>query len=77
LSWIQRLIMTAAPQAWGEAIRRESENWLLRCPECGHGRSVWSAGGVRFKAASTRRKVWGYCPQCGQKRNLSLEYDEK
>jgi hypothetical protein len=77
MTLVQRLVMAIAPKSWGRAIREESERWLLRCPECRQARSVWEAGGIRFKALSVRRQVWAYCPQCGRSRAMSLAYVEK
>lgn len=41
--------------------------------ECGFSISVWEAGGVRWKAASKKKRVLGHCPTCGQMKMLRLE----
>ena len=44
-------------------IEAESRSWMVRCPSCGHEISVWEAGGMRYKARGTPRKL-GRCTQC-------------
>lgn len=46
------------------AMEAESRLWMAQCP-CGHGRSVWEMGGIRYKASGQSR-VRAKCPQCGQ-----------
>jgi len=64
MSFIQSVLTTIFPKSWGEAMRAESLEWMLRCP-CGHERSIWELGGIRWKAAGNPRR-WTHCPQCGQ-----------
>lgn len=45
------------------ALEAESREWLVRCPACGHARSVWDLGGVRYKAHGTKR-IFRRCPAC-------------
>jgi len=47
------------------AMEAESRGWLLVCPHCGFERSVWSTGGVRYKASGSGR-VGRTCARCGQ-----------
>lgn len=61
---VQRLITAVIPKRWAAALEAESRRWMMRCP-CGHERSVWEAGGIRYKAAGNPRR-WLPCPQCGQ-----------
>jgi hypothetical protein len=69
---LQRLLITLLPRAWASAIEAESRAWLLRCSECGTARSVWERGGMRFKAASTRRKMMLWCEHCERMHLMEL-----
>lgn len=76
MSFVQQFVTTILPKSWRQAIRHESQNWLLRCPACGFIHSVWDLGGIRFKAASSNKKVRARCPHCSQISMMSLEYRE-
>ncbi len=73
MTFIQKLVITLLPKRWSEAIQTESQSWLLRCSSCGTTRSVWEAGGIRFKAASVGKRTLVWCAQCGQPRLMSVE----
>lgn len=45
-------------------MEAESRSWIVRC-ECGHARSIWDLGGIRWKAAGNPRKYM-LCPSCGK-----------
>jgi len=62
MSSLQRFFLRIFPRAWGEAMEASSRNWLLHCP-CGHERSVWETGGIRW-GASGKTALWGRCPGC-------------
>jgi len=55
-------------------IEAESRSWILTCSSCGHQRSYWEIGGVRFKAASAGKKVRVGCPACGRKGMHAVEW---
>lgn len=61
---LQRLLTAIFPRRWAEDMEAESRTWMMRCP-CGAERSIWDAGGIRWKAAGTKRTLMR-CPQCGQ-----------
>lgn len=64
MSFIQNLLRKVVPAKWSADMEKESRAWMLRCP-CGHEKSVWDWGGIRWKAAGTpKRKL--PCPACGQ-----------
>ena len=65
MSRIQRLLMKVLPASWAEDMRADSQAWKLRCP-CGHERSFWEIGGVRWKAYGNSR-LWMRCPRCGKR----------
>lgn len=46
-------------------MEAESREWLVRCPACGHERSIWELGGVRYKARGTKW-IFRRCPACHQ-----------
>jgi hypothetical protein len=73
MTLIQRLVVSLLPKRWSDAIRTESQSWLLSCSVCGVTRSVWDMGGIRYKAASTGRRVVVWCGQCKKFREMSLE----
>jgi hypothetical protein len=57
-------IVALLPKRWAEALRVESEKWVLTCPVCGTVRSVWDIGGVKYKGYA-RGKITGiYCTTC-------------
>lgn len=64
MSGTQRLLTRFVPRSWAAAMEAESKTWLVRCLNCGHERSVWAMGGVRWKASGTSR-VHVRCPNCG------------
>lgn len=76
MTFIQKLVMTILPKSWSHAIQRESQNWLLRCPACDAVHSVWELGGIRYKAATSSKKVRAKCPQCTQISMMSMEFKE-
>lgn len=59
MSWLQELFGRLSP---GEA---ESREWMIRCPRCDAERSMWEAGGVRYKAAG-RKRTLARCRACGR-----------
>ena len=52
-------------------IERESREWMVSCTTCGRERSVWSTGGIRWKAIGEKRTA-GFCSQCGTIRVLRI-----
>ena len=65
MSAIQKLFAAfLSPQAAAD-MESESRRWLVQCPSCGHARSIWELGGIRWKAAGNPRK-YVVCPQCGK-----------
>lgn len=74
MTFIQKLVTNLLPAKWAADIQAESQGWLLRCPTCGTARSVWEMGGIRYKASAKGRTVYAMCPTCGQRQNMSLEW---
>ena len=64
MSFIQKLLIGVLPEASAKSMEAESREWMCTCP-CGHTRSVWDLGGIRWKAAGNPRRRLK-CPNCGQ-----------
>ncbi len=65
MSGIQKFFAAIMPRRWAESMEAHSRSWMVRC-SCGHARSVWDIGGIRWKAAG-RPRWYMKCPQCGQR----------
>lgn len=65
LSGVQKLALGAVSAETAAEIEAQSRSWMIRCPHCGFERSVWDAGGVRYKAAGTKRQRMT-CANCGR-----------
>ncbi|MGH2829694.1 MAG: hypothetical protein ACRDJM_04355 [Actinomycetota bacterium] len=64
VSRMQRFVLGLMPRSKAAAAEAESRRWIMRCLACDAERSVWDAGGIRYKAAGTpRRKM--RCHSCG------------
>ena len=64
MTTLQRFLVSIVPETWARSMEKESRLWMIRC-SCGHERSVWDAGGIRWKAFGNPRRYL-YCPRCGQ-----------
>lgn len=64
MSSIQKFLLTILPDAWAKSMEAESREWMHICP-CGHARSSWELGGVRWGAAGKPRRLL-MCPSCGK-----------
>lgn len=71
---IQKIFLKVLPQTWADDMRKESEGWKIRCEICGGSRSVWEAGGIRWKAASVAKKTRIHCPQCNTMRSADMVF---
>ncbi len=67
MSFSQRIAERFTSARRFAAMERESREWILTCPECGHERDVWEIGGIRHKAASKEKRMGARCPACGKK----------
>ncbi|MFN3218814.1 MAG: hypothetical protein ACE367_20145 [Acidimicrobiales bacterium] len=66
---IQRFIR-ARSGSNAAAVEAESRAWHIQCPVCSTSKSIWDLGGVRYKAASTGKRIRGHCSTCGTRRWL-------
>lgn len=72
MNWLQRLVIGVVPRSWGEAIEAESRTWIFRCSQCGHERSLWALGGMRWKSTKPTQHYRVRCPQCQQRGRHTL-----
>lgn len=66
MTLVQKTFVALLPKKWAESMEAESRAWMARC-SCGFERSLWEAGGIRWKAAG-KAHCYLSCPQCGQSR---------
>lgn len=62
---VQHLAKKLLPEKTAAAMEAESRQWRVVCA-CGHDRSIWDLGGIRYKAAGNPRKLMK-CPACGKR----------
>lgn len=74
-SFPQKLFKAILPSAQFEEMKKESMAWTIQCSNCKYETSVWSQGGVRWKAAGNPR-VFRICKNCNQ-RNWQLIYKKE
>ncbi|MEM8741265.1 MAG: hypothetical protein AAGE13_07175 [Pseudomonadota bacterium] len=64
MSVFRRLILRFMSPKTRARAEAESRAWIATCPACGHERSVWEMGGLRYGASGAPR--WRLtCPACG------------
>ncbi len=73
MTTIQRFFTAVLPQKWADDMRAESQAWRIRCCGCGASRSIWDAGGIRWKAASVSKRTLVRCSHCGGLRAAVIE----
>ena len=62
LSPAQRLL-TLLLFPFAGSMERESRSWMATC-RCGHSKSIWERGGIRWLAAGEPRRL-AFCDSCG------------
>ena len=67
---LRNLIKKIAPRLAFE-MEQESQQWMIQCPTCGNEKSVWEAGGTRYKGYGTKRTL-GKCSTCNKMRWLRI-----
>jgi transposase-like protein len=63
LSVPQRIMKFFSSEKRFEAIKKESMEWQVECPECKAYTSIWDLGGVRYRDAGNP-KMRLKCPKC-------------
>lgn len=76
-SRIQRLFRRLLPRPRFEAMAADSHRWKVRCLTCGHERSIWELGGIRWGASSSGKRVLVRCPRCGRLRCASVTKSDR
>ena len=66
MGWLSRFITRNMDRNLAQEMEAESRQWHLQCPKCGHSKSVWELGGLRYKASGSK-SVLGRCSGCGGK----------
>ena len=64
MSAIQSFFKAILPRSWAADMEAQSRAWKMRCP-CGCEKSVWEAGGIRWKATGNPKRRMK-CPACGE-----------
>jgi hypothetical protein len=64
-SFTQKFLQAILPYSLFEDMRKESMAWTMQCSNCKHEASIWSLGGIRWKAAGTP-KTSRLCMKCDQ-----------
>ncbi|MEX1251943.1 MAG: hypothetical protein WEA77_12200 [Hyphomonas sp.] len=54
MTGLQRLILFFIPGRRRAEAETKSRAWHLVCDVCGHARSIWDLGGVRWRASGNR-----------------------
>jgi hypothetical protein len=65
MSFVQRFFKAVLPDGMARQMEAESRSWFMRCEECNAERSVWDAGGIRWKASGNPRRRLA-CAGCGR-----------
>jgi uncharacterized OB-fold protein len=63
---LRALILRIMPRGMRERAIEESKEWFVICPSCGHARSYWEIGGLRYRARSKGKRVGHRCAECGK-----------
>ena len=64
MTGVQKFFCNILPGKWFEDMKSESMRWHYRCLTCGATKSVWDAGGIRWKAASYKKRQLVSCSHC-------------
>ena len=72
-SLTQRIVLGFMPGR-AEEIERQSREWFVTCRHCGHERTYWDIGGVRYKAGSRGKSIGLRCPSCGRRSMHPVEH---
>jgi len=64
MSPIQKFFTRIFPASWAASMETDSRLWMAHC-SCGHARSIWDLGGIRWKAYGNSKTLIS-CPACGK-----------
>ena len=66
MGFIQKVFTALLSEKQMEAMKTESEDWMVQCP-CGGETSIWELGGIRYKAKSIGKRSLIRCQKCGKR----------
>ncbi len=69
---LQNILRALVSDRVFKEMKAESEQWFFECLSCGFKRSVWEAGGIKYKATVRRKRAVGKCPECHKWRWMSV-----
>lgn len=72
LSIPQRIMKLFSSSTRFEAIKKESMEWQIKCPECNSYTSMWELGGVRYRDSGNPSMRLN-CPKCNEKVTAELK----
>lgn len=67
MSKLQTFLTRILPAQLMADMEAESRSWRLTC-SCGYETSVWEIGGIRYKTASSGKRIRFTCKYCGKRR---------
>ncbi|MBK7448126.1 MAG: hypothetical protein IPJ47_01385 [Anaerolineales bacterium] len=71
LSSIQKLTKFFVSEKIFSSMETESRAWKVKCNNCGHERSIWEMGGIRWKAYG-EKALYRRCSNCGERSLLKI-----
>ncbi len=67
MGFFQRLFAALLPKDTMAALEAGSRDWIVQCP-CGHERSVWELGGIKYGGKAVGKRTLLKCPKCGKRK---------
>ena len=66
MGFFQRLFAALLPKATMDALEAGSRDWMVKC-KCGHERSVWELGGIKYGGKAVGKRTLLRCEKCGKR----------
>lgn len=63
---LQKFLMRFIPARHRAEAEADSRAWHMVCAACGHARSIWDLGGIKWKATGNSLTL-ARCPACGKR----------
>ena len=77
MSLSQKIARLTLPSSWYDRVQESSQRWMIQCTGCKSERSVWAAGGIRYGAASTGKRILARCTTCGNLVSARVYYRDE
>jgi hypothetical protein len=74
MSFLQRFFTAIFPRSWAKSMEADSRSWIIHCSHCGHERSIWDIGGIRWKSYGNPPRSYMRCPSCGKRSWHQVEH---